>query len=201
MMESRFYSIKSFPERFPLWQMGSLIGDLMQPALQYNVPFMLTMGIQLLDSNTMKQMVDRQSHARPAERRLQDGARDAGRRQEAQGLECDGRHHRCGRRAGQHVSPAGTLHDSRDGSLSAEETAKAIWRARGFELNADVHMHRQALLASLPMTLSRSFHGDLKKMRRVTRKTVSNAIHLAPLIGEWRGTSTPTLVFGGGAAS
>ena len=34
-------------------------------------------------------------------------------------------------------------------------------------------------------------------MRRVTRKTMANAIHLAPLIAEWRGTRTPTLVFGG----
>ena len=34
VLEARFYSIKSFPERFALWQMGSLIGDLMQPALQ-----------------------------------------------------------------------------------------------------------------------------------------------------------------------
>ena len=50
-MELRFYSIKSFPERFGLWQMGALIGDLMQPALQYNVPFLLTMGVQVLDPN------------------------------------------------------------------------------------------------------------------------------------------------------
>jgi conjugal transfer ATP-binding protein TraC len=58
-------------------------------------------------------------------------------------------------------------------------------------------MHRQALLASLPMTLSESFHKDLAKMRRVSRKTMANAIHLAQLIAEWRGTRTPALVFGG----
>ncbi|MFN6993288.1 MAG: TraC family protein [Aquincola tertiaricarbonis] len=45
VLEARFYSIKSFPERFALWQMGSLIGDLMQPALQYSAPFLLTMGV------------------------------------------------------------------------------------------------------------------------------------------------------------
>jgi conjugal transfer ATP-binding protein TraC len=82
-------------------------------------------------------------------------------------------------------------------NIAAEEAAKAIWRARGFELNADVYMHRQALLASLPMTLSKPFHADLKKMKRVTRKTMANAVHLAPLIAEWRGTRTPTLIFGG----
>ena len=40
-------------------------------------------------------------------------------------------------------------------------------------------------------------HQDLVKMRRVTRKTMANAIHLAPLIAEWRGTATPAMVFGG----
>jgi conjugal transfer ATP-binding protein TraC len=58
-------------------------------------------------------------------------------------------------------------------------------------------MHRQALLASLPMTLSPRLHADMRKMKRVTRKTTANAIHLAPLVAEWRGTRTPTLIFGG----
>ena len=70
--------------------------------------------------------------------------------------------------------------------MSAQETANAIWRGRGFQLNADVYMHRQALLASLPMTLSERLHKDLAKMRRVSRKTMANAIHLAPLIAEAR---------------
>ena len=56
-LEARFYSIKSFPERFALWQMGSLIGDLMQPALQYSVPFLLTMGVYILDPNAIKTTV------------------------------------------------------------------------------------------------------------------------------------------------
>jgi hypothetical protein len=57
ILEARFYSIKSFPERFALWQMGSLIGDLMQPALQYSAPFLLTMGVHVLDPNVMKSVV------------------------------------------------------------------------------------------------------------------------------------------------
>ena len=40
------------------------------------------------------------------------------------------------------------------------------------------------------MTLTEKFHRDLVKMRRVTRKTMANAIHMAPLIAEWRGTRT-----------
>jgi conjugal transfer ATP-binding protein TraC len=78
-----------------------------------------------------------------------------------------------------------------------EESAKAIWRSRGFELNNDVYLQRQSLQASLPMQLSESFHRDLKRLRRVTTKTAANAVHLAPLLAEWKGTATPVLLFGG----
>ncbi len=194
-LECRFYSIKSFPEHFALWQMGSLIGDLMQPALQYSAPFMLSMGIHVLDPNAMKQRVTA-NHIRAqqnAESKLAKIMPDVGKKLTdwkvaADMLDVGGAlvsmYHQL------------ALFTRPNESNRAEEVAKAIWRARGFELNADVYMHRQALLGSLPMTLSQPFHADLAKMRRVTTKTVANAIHLAPLIGEWRGTETPTLIMG-----
>ena len=57
VLEARFYSIKSFPERFALWQMGSLIGDLMQPALQYSAPFLITLGVHMLDANATRSVI------------------------------------------------------------------------------------------------------------------------------------------------
>jgi conjugal transfer ATP-binding protein TraC len=196
VLEARFYSIKSFPERFALWQMGSLIGDLMQPALQYNAPFLLTMGVHILDPNATKTVVTA-NHVRAtqnAQSKMAVVMPDVGKKLKDWNAAADA------------IDVGGALvsmyhqlaiFTPPDKAVAVEETAKAIWRARGFELNADVYMHRQALLASLPMTLSVRFHNDLKKMRRVTRKTMANAIHLAPLIAEWRGTRTPTLVFGG----
>ncbi|MES2260952.1 MAG: type IV secretion system protein TraC [Pseudomonadota bacterium] len=195
-LEVRFHSIKSFPERFALWQMGSLIGDLMQPALQYNAPFLLTMGVHILDPNTTRTTVAA-NHVRAtqnAQSKMAVVMPDVGKKLKDWSAAADA------------IDVGGALvsmyhqlaiFTPPDQAVQVEETAKAIWRARGFELNADVYMHRQALLASLPMTLSERFHGDLRKMRRVTRKTMANAIHLAPLIAEWRGTRTPTLVFGG----
>ncbi len=53
-LEVRFYSIKSFPEEYPLWQMGALIGDLMQPSLQYPCPFLITMGVHVLDPTSSR---------------------------------------------------------------------------------------------------------------------------------------------------
>jgi len=196
VLEARFYSIKSFPERFALWQMGSLIGDLMQPALQYTAPFLLTMGVHVLDPNVTKSVVTA-NHVRAtqnAKSKMADVMPDVGKKLQDWAA------------AAEAIDTGGSLvslyhqlaiFSPPDRAVSAHETANAIWRGRGFQLNADTYMHRQALLASLPMTLSERFHRDLAKMRRVSRKTMANAIHLAPLIGEWRGTRTPVLVFGG----
>jgi conjugal transfer ATP-binding protein TraC len=195
-LDVRFYSIKSFPERFGLWQMGSLIGDLMQPALQYNSPFLLTMGVHLLDPNSTRTTVTA-NHVRATQ--------NAGSKMSVV-MPDVGKKARDWTAAADVIDAGGSIvslyhqlavFSDPSRSVQSQETAKAIWRARGFELNADVYMHRQALLASLPMTLSPDFHADLKKMRRVTRKTIGNAIHLAPLVAEWRGTRTPTLLFGG----
>lgn len=195
-MEARFFSIKSFPQRFALWQMGALVGDLMQPALQYSSPFLLSMGVHILDHNAVRTAVAA-NHVRATQNADSKMARvmpDVAKKREdwaaaAEAIDAGGRlvsmYHQL------------ALFTHPKDAVRGEQTAKAIWRARGFELNADVYMQRQALLASLPMTLSEAFHDDLKKMRRVTRKTLANAVHLLPAIAEWRGTRTPTLVFAG----
>ncbi len=196
VLEVRFYSIKSFPERFALWQMGSLIGDLMQPALQYSAPFLLTMGVHVLDANAIKSVVT-VNHVRAtqnAKSKMADVMPDVGKKLQDWTAASDA------------IDSGGSLvslyhqlaiFSAPQKAAAAHEAANAIWRGRGFALNADAYMHRQALLASLPMTLTHRFHKDLAKMRRVTRKTMANAIHMAPLIAEWRGTQSPALVFGG----
>ena len=196
VLEARFYSIKSFPEKFALWQMGSLIGDLMQPALQYSAPFLITLGVHILDPNATKSVVTA-NHVRAtqnAKSKMADVMPDVRKKLDDWSA------------AANAIDTGGSLvslyhqlaiFTHPDKSASAHEAANAIWRARGFQLNSDAYMHRQALLASLPMTLTPRMHKDLGKMRRVTRKTMSNAIHMAPLIAEWRGTRTPALVFGG----
>jgi len=196
VLEARFYSIKSFPERFALWQMGSLIGDLMQPALQYSAPFLLTLGVHILDPNATKSVVTA-NHVRAtqnAKSKMADVMPDVRKKLDDWTAAADA------------IDTGGNLvsmyhqlaiFSKPEKAAAAHEAASAIWRGRGFTLNADAYMHRQALLASLPMTLTERFHKDLAKMRRITRKTMANAIHLAPLIAEWRGTRTPALVFGG----
>ena len=189
VLEARFYSVKSFPERFALWQMGSLIGDLMQPSLQYTAPFLITLGVHVLDPSAIKSTVTA-NHLRAtqnAKSKMADVMPDVRKKLDDWAA------------AAEAIDTGGSLvslyaqlaiFTAPERAGAAHEAANAIWRARGFQLNADAYLHRQALLASLPMTLTPRFHRDLAKMRRVTRKTMANAIHMAPLIAEWCGCST-----------
>ncbi|MCK7497205.1 MAG: DUF5934 domain-containing protein [Comamonadaceae bacterium] len=135
--------------------MGSLIGDLMQPALQYSAPFLLTMGVHVLDPNVIR---SRSSPPTTCARRRTPAARwptscpTCGKKLQDWTAAADAID--AGGSLVEPVPPARASSPRPSKAVAAQETAKAIWRGRGFELNADAYMHRQALLASLPMTLS-----------------------------------------------
>lgn len=194
--ELRLMSVRAFPPRFALWNAGSLIGDLYQATLQYPCPFMLTLGVHVLDAEATRNwaflkaarattnatsymarfMPDLQE--RKADWDIVLKAMDDGQQLVDLNLQL-------------------ALFAEPLAVTRAEQAARAIFRSRGFELSNDTMMMTQALIGSLPMTLSAPFHADLQRMKRVTTKTSANAVHLAPLIAEWQGTGTPVLLFGG----
>ena len=194
--ELRLLSARSFPPRFALWNMGSLIGDLYQATLQYPCPFLLTLGVHVLDPEATRNWAYLKA-ARATTNATSYMARFLPDLQERKadwdivlkaiddGQQLVDLYHQV------------ALFASPEEIIRAEQAARAIFRARGFELTNDTLMMTQALIGSLPMTLSGPFHADLKRMKRTTTKTSANAVHLAPLIAEWQGTGTPVLVFGG----
>ncbi|MBI4294458.1 MAG: type IV secretion system protein TraC [Betaproteobacteria bacterium] len=194
--ELRLLSVRSFPPRFALWNMGSLIGDLYQSTLQYPCPFLLTLGVHVLDAEATRNWAYLKA-ARATTNATSYMARFLPDLQERKadwdivlkamddGQQLVDLYHQV------------ALFAPSEEITRAEQAARAIFRTRGFELTSDTMMMTQALIGSLPMTLSGPFHGDLKRMKRVTTKTSCNAVHLAPLIAEWQGTGTPVLLFGG----
>jgi conjugal transfer ATP-binding protein TraC len=194
--ELRLLSVRSFPQRYALWNMGSLIGDLYQATLQYPCPFMITLGVHVLDPEATRNWAYLKA-ARATTNATSYMARFLPDMQERKadwdivlkamddGQQLVDLQHQ--------VALFAPKHDM----ARAEQSARSIFRARGFELSRDTMMMTQGLIGSLPMTLSPPFHADLARMKRVTTKTSANAVHLAPLIAEWQGTGTPVLLLGG----
>jgi len=192
----RLLSVRSFPPRFALWNMGSLIGDLYQSTLQYPCPFLLSLGVHVLDPEATRNWAYLKA-ARATTNATSAMARflpDLQERKADWDIVLKAMDE--GQQLVDLVHQVALFAPAED-ITRAEQAARAIFRARGFELTADTMMMTQALISSLPMTHSTPFHADLKRMKRVSTKTSSNAVHLAPLIAEWRGTDTPVLLFGG----
>lgn len=194
--EMRLLSVRSFPPRFALWNMGSLIGDLYQATLQYPCPFMITLGVHVLDAEATRNWAYLKA-ARATTNATSYMARFLPDMQERKadwdivlkalddGQQLVDLQHQV------------ALFAPPEAMARAEQAARSIFRARGFELSRDTMMMAQGLIGSLPMTLSPPFHGDLSRMKRVSTKTSANAVHLAPLVAEWPGTGTPVLMLGG----
>ena len=194
--EMRLLSVRSFPPRFALWNMGSLIGDLYQATLQYPCPFMITLGVHVLDAEATRSWAYLKA-ARATTNATSYMARFLPDMQERKadwdivlkalddGQQLVDLQHQV------------ALFAAPEAMARAEQAARSIFRARGFELSRDTMMMAQGLIGSLPMTLSPPFHGDLSRMKRVSTKTSANAVHLAPLVAEWQGTGTPVLMLGG----
>lgn len=194
--EMRLLSVRSFPPRFALWNMGSLIGDLYQATLQYPCPFMITLGVHVLDAEATRNWAYLKA-ARATTNATSYMARFLPDMQERKadwdivlkalddGQQLADLQHQV------------ALFAAPEAMARAEQAARSIFRARGFELSRDTMMMAQGLIGSLPMTLSPPFHGDLSRMKRVSTKTSANAVHLAPLVAEWQGTGTPVLMLGG----
>lgn len=70
----------------------------------------------------------------------------------------------------------------------AIETAKGVFGSLGIQLCADDYMHLQGLMVSLPMTGGPLLAFDVKLAQRSTTKTMANAAHTLPLLGDWKGS-------------
>lgn len=192
----RLMSVRAYPPRFALWNAASLIGDLYQATLQYPCPFLLTLGVHVLDAEATRNWAFLKA-ARATTNATSYMARFL---PDLQERKADWDIVLKAIDAGQQLVDLNlqlALFTEPQSATHAEQAARAIFRARGFELSSDTMMMTQALLGSLPMTLSAPFHADLQRMKRVTTKTSANAVHLAPLIAEWQGTGTPVLLLGG----
>jgi conjugal transfer ATP-binding protein TraC len=144
--EMRLLSVRSFPPRFALWAMGSLIGDLYQATLQYPCPFMITLGVHVPGREATRNWAYLKA-ARATTNATSTMARFLPDMQERKadwdivlkamddGQQLVDLQHQ--------VALFAPLRDM----ARAEQSARSIFRARGFELSRDTMMMAQGLIS------------------------------------------------------
>jgi conjugal transfer ATP-binding protein TraC len=172
--------------------MGNLIGDFYQNQLAYACPFVITMGAHILNQSDNKSTATIRG-ARATTNATSPMARfmpeyadkkhdwDIVNKSYAAGMgEVDLYHQ--------------VLLMARPDAIEAvENTATSIWRARGFSLVPQQFMQVPGILTSMPLGFTPTMHKFYKRTGLTSRKTTMNAVNMSPVLGEWKGTSTPVI--------
>lgn len=191
-IHSRLYGVGGYPKDFPLWAMGNLVGDYYQGQLGYPCPFVITMGVHILDQADYKSMAQLKgarattNASSPMARFMpdfQDKKRDwdTVNKSYASGMGEVDMYHQVLLMAPPHEIEA------------AETAARSIWRARGFNLVSQQFMQIPGILTSLPLGFTPTMHRFYKRTGLTARKVSMNAVNLSPLLAEWKGTVTPVI--------
>jgi conjugal transfer ATP-binding protein TraC len=189
---SRLYTVASYPASFQLWSMGNLIGDFYQGQLGYPCPFVITLGAHILDVPSNKAVADLRAARATANLSSQMARFNPAMPQQKKDWDTVLESYDSGN--GEVLMYHQVLLMAPEHDIDvAESAARAIWRARGFELVSDQFMQVPGLLGSLPMGYTTTMHQFYQRTGRVTRKITDNCVNLSPMIGEWKGTRRPVL--------
>lgn len=191
-VHSRLYTVTSYPDEYPLWAMGNIIGDFYEGQLGYPCPFVVTMGVHILDKASNKALA--QVKGARATTNMESPMARFMPEFKTQKRAWDVVNKAYGENLGEVQMYHQVLLMAPPGEIeSAERSAQSIWRRRGFGLAGQQFMQVPGVLGSLPLGFTPTIHKFYQRVGLLSRKTTKNAINLAPLLGEWKGTATPVM--------
>lgn len=84
-----------------------------------------------------------------------------------------------------------------ENSKFCERRLRDLYRANGWKLRKESFLQLQSWLAALPMVMTEGMFEDMKHFGRLKTMTAFNAVNVAPLQGEWKGSKSPSLLLPG----
>ena len=190
----RAHSVQSYPKHFDMHQVGKMLGDADKGSMGYPCPFLITMGMQVLNYDEHKNYTQLkaaraiQVAESPMARVMPEVAKRAADWKLLQNAYDEGG-------GALRLYHQLLLFPRTEAVSEADEAARAIWRSMGFALSPDTYMQTQALIASLPMAMGPGLQRDIGIAQRFSTKTTENAAAMSPVLGEWRGAGAPVLTF------
>ncbi len=191
---ARCFSVNRYPDQpFHLANMGALIGDAVETTMNYIGPFLISMAFEKKEFDSTRNTIQiRAARAtQTAESKLASIMPEAIRQKRDLDICLDS------------FSSGGgglvkmmhnvVIWDRPETINLAESQAIAIWKGQGFGLYRDQYLQLGSLLSSLPMSIDKDVNKYLDQKKRWSTKTLTNAICMAPLVGEWHGLGEPVI--------
>lgn len=190
------YHARAFPRKWAGFRNGSLIGSFTNNILRLPCPFVITLGVNVLDQVSAKgeasaksvratQMVDseiakyvpvwkdRKQDWDYTMKKIEDGNKLMEAYYQILLFSEEGKEQEC------------------------EQAVKSIYDNLGWTLSRTRYIPLHSLMAALPMGLCQEMKRSLKVFGHYNRRLSWSCTNLAPWVGEWKGTKTPLMLMSG----
>lgn len=194
--EARALCVKEFPKSMAQWRMMDAIGQLFNTSLQISCPFVTSLSVRLIDPEkaslqTQFATLKKEKSAKsPLAKFMPKISQEYDDWKFVQNRIAEGD------RLVQTFFQVVLFSPEKEAN-QAERKVRDLYRANGWRLKKTMYLQLQSFLAMLPMMLSEGMWGDLKKFGRLQTMTAFNAVNIAPLQGEWKGTDTASMILPG----
>lgn len=192
--EVRSLAVVDTPKSMTQWNMTHSIGHLFNPALQMPCPFIMSLSIKLIDGDKSKAQWSRADTGKKANSKMTEWLSTLSSEY------ADWSYVR--QRLDQGDKLASTcfhimLYSPHGKGLEHEAKVRDLFRANGWQVANALCMQFPHFKASLPMMMAEGLQNDFKSLGFLRTMLASNAVSIAPLQGEWRGTQSATLLLPG----
>jgi conjugal transfer ATP-binding protein TraC len=195
-VDVRCLTVREFPQKATQWKVTENIGQLFNATLQIPCPFTVSFSLRKVNqekaiASTQITSMNRESTAKSPLARFKPSVN---------------KEYEDWQFVRQRLSEGDslvktfyqiTLFSQPDEANACERRLRDLYRANGWKLRKESFLQLQTWMSSLPMMMTEGLFDDLKHFGRLKTMTAFNAVNVAPLQGEWKGTKTPSLILPG----
>src|SRR5579885_226779 len=196
VMEAHCLTVREYPNKATQWKTTENLGQLFNATLQIPCPFIMSFSLRKTNqekafTGAQLQSMNRESEAKSplakfkpsVNKEYEDWQFVRSRLSEGDSLV--------------KTFYQVILFSKPEDSKFCERRLRDLYRANGWKLRKESFLQLQSWLAALPMMMTEGLFDDMKYFGRLKTMTAFNAVNVAPLQGEWKGSKTPSLLLPG----
>ncbi len=194
--EIKTFSVSRYPSEWTLSKMASLIGDMFRDSRQFPCPFLMHYGVYIQKQGNDSMKIAAKASITKRQRKTPFGKYIPDIDRECAELDFAENSLRKGERLVKTRFDV-VLFSRKNEMSGAEQTLKTMFSSMLFKVSSNRGTQLHSLLTTLPLTWNQDTI-DVEKEFKKLRTTISTeSTNLVPMQGEWKGTPTPAMLFGG----
>ena len=194
--EIKTFTVSRYPPEWTLFQMADLIGDLFRESRQFPCPFLMHYGVYVQKQTNDSAKIAAKASLVKSQLRSPVGKYIPDIERECAELDFAQNSLRKGERLVK-TQFSVVLFSPKNEMSGAEQTLRTIFSSMLFNVESNSGTQLHSLLTVLPLSWHKDTIDVLKEFKKLRTTISTESANLVPMQGEWKGTPTPAMLFGG----